>query len=161
MPRTSPATTLRAAIAAAALLLAGCAPAATTVVVTHDPVPDPVVVRAGVEGTSVGDTRYFDIEALADGAPVRLLAVMVTTAVNEGTTDELRDTTLTFTFGDLDDQVIVEGIGLYPGKGSTIAPATTVQRAIVGGSGKYAGATGWAESVHEADGSWTHTLHLE
>lgn len=147
-------------LALTALLLAACSAGGQTVTVTHGAVPTPVLVPGGVEGTTVGDTRYFDIEAVADADPVRLLAVMETLAVNPGTTDELRDTRLIFTFADLADQVIVEGAALYPGKGSTLAPATTISRPIIGGSGRYAGATGWCESTHEADGSWTHVLHL-
>mgnify|MGYP003347645360 CR=1 FL=1 len=30
-----------------------------------------------------------------------------------------------------------------------------------GGSGAYSGARGWAESIHYADGTWDHRLHLQ
>ena len=152
---------LLALLALAALPVVSCSSGERTIVVKHGAVTPPVLVPGGVEGTTVGDTRYFDIAGTtADGAEVRIEAIMFTTAVNPGTTDELRDTRLSFTFKELADQVIVEGIGLYPGEGSTIAPQTTIRRPITGGSGTYAGATGWAESTHEADGTWTHTLHI-
>lgn len=156
-----PAVLAVAFVALLGLVLAACSSSGRTVVVTHPAVSAPVLVAGGVEGTTVGDTRIFDIDATADGKPVRMESIMVTTGVNEGTTDELRDTKLIFTFDDLADQVIVEGVGLYPGEGSTIEAASTVIRPIIGGSGAYAGATGWAESTHEADGTWTHTLHIE
>ena len=58
------------------------------------------------------------------------------------------------------DQVIVTGSGYYPGDQSTIAVGAVLVRPIVGGSGAYAGASGWAESSHLEDGSWRHTLYI-
>ena len=51
------------------------------------------------------------------------------------------------------------GSGLYPAAGSTIAIDSIIVRPIAGGSGRFGGATGWAESEHLADDSWRHTLH--
>jgi quercetin dioxygenase-like cupin family protein len=66
-----------------------------------------------------------------------------------------------FTLGDDPaDQVVVTGSGLYPAAGSTIAVDITIVRSIVGGSGRFAGATGWAETEHLADDTWRHTLHF-
>ena len=31
---------------------------------------------------------------------------------------------------------------------------------VIGGSGAYAGATGWVDSTHNADGTWTHIFHI-
>ena len=36
----------------------------------------------------------------------------------------------------------------------------TVIRAVVGGTGRYAGASGWVKTVHHVDGTWTHEFHL-
>jgi hypothetical protein len=65
-----------------------------------------------------------------------------------------------FTFASAGDQIYVGGAAVYPAKGSTIKVASSVVRPILGGSGKYAGASGWCETEHLADGSWRHTFHL-
>jgi hypothetical protein len=87
--------------------------------------------------------------------------IMTTTA--EDTPEkgvETRITSATFSFGG-SDTLLLQGVGLYPGEGATLKPATTLERAIVGGTGKYEGATGWVESTHNADDTWTHTFHID
>jgi hypothetical protein len=86
---------------------------------------------------------------------------MTTTALDEAAGVETRLTTIVIVAGDGSDQLILEGSAAYPAAGSTIEVAATVIRPVIGGSGRWAGARGWAESTHEADGSWTHTFHLE
>ena len=87
-------------------------------------------------------------------------ASLATTGMVTGTTDEYRDTHLVFTFASPADELIVEGVATYPGANSVLKPATTVNRAVIGGSGAYAGATGWCDSTHNADGTWTHVFHI-
>ena len=89
-------------------------------------------------------------------------SVMTTTAIDAPDPGlESRVATGVFTFGDQPDQLILEGVAYYVGQGSTIAVSSTTIRSIIGGSGRYEGATGWVESVHESDGSWTHTFHID
>ena len=40
-------------------------------------------------------------------------------------------------------------------------PKETLERAIIGGTGKYAGANGTVFSTHLADGSWEHVFKVE
>jgi quercetin dioxygenase-like cupin family protein len=74
--------------------------------------------------------------------------------------DEVRISVLIFSFNDYADQIVVNGTAAYPKAGSTLAAGTAVTRPITGGTGAFAGATGWAESEHLEDGSWRHTFHL-
>ena len=67
---------------------------------------------------------------------------------------------LVFSFGSAGDQIYVGGTAVYPGKGSTIELASSAIRPILGGAGKYQGATGWCQTEHLADGSWRHIFHL-
>jgi len=151
---------------ALAISLAGCAtasPSATgkTINVTHG-VATAVYVDAGDSGQSVGDLRYFSLVTAGDGGHGRLEAVLTTTAMNtpqDGIETRLGE--LIFTFGSGSDQVVVLGASVYPSAGSTIAEGTSTIRPIVGGSGTYAGAIGWCESFHLADGTWQHVLHLQ
>jgi len=106
--------------------------------------------------------RTFHAEAAADdGTSGTFDATMVTTSVDEAAGLETRLTTIVFSVNDGADQLILSGSAVYPAAGSTIETAATVIRPIIGGSGRWSGARGWAESTHEEDGSWTHAFHLE
>lgn len=170
-----------AALAIAALLaLVAVVPAAAqdgalwtsqVFAVTHAAVTTELVTP-GSDGHELGDVRvnvatptYFE-----DGEPAgRYDALLVTTTVdypNPG--DEVRMVQLNFIFGEAEadqlagsaDQLIVSGSGYYPAGGSTLRTGTALVRTITGGSGEFAGATGWAESEHFEDGTWRHTFHV-
>jgi hypothetical protein len=145
------------------LVVVACTPAAAgdrTLAVTHGPVTA-TLVDAAPAGPSPGDQRYFSVATGGDGGAGRLEVILSTTGVDvsqAGT--EIRIGQLIFTFGINGDGVTVLGASLYPSAGSTIAEGTTTIRPIVGGAGAYSGATGWCESIHNADGTWRHVLHL-
>jgi hypothetical protein len=137
------------------------ATAETTVTVHHAATPAPVYVDLGDSGPSVGDVRLFSYDATAaDSQKVRVDVVMTTTGIVAGTADEYRDTRIIFSFANPADQLILEGVAVYPGANSVLKPATTTIRPLIGGSGAYAGATGWVDSTHNADGTWTHVFHI-
>ena len=50
--------------------------------------------------------------------------------------------------------------GVYPKQGATLKTGASLIRPIKGATGRFAGLTGWCESVHHEDGSWTHTFHF-
>jgi hypothetical protein len=156
---------LGALIASAAIAAASCTSApsgARTVTVTHGPVTL-VYADLGQPGPSVGDTRGTEIATKVEGSQVtgRLDAILTTTAVDSpGKGDEIRIGHLVFTFASPDDQIVIDGASVYPSASATIAIGATTIRPIVGGSGIYAGARGYAESSHLADGTWRHVFHL-
>ena len=161
MPRIRPARSVWL-IVAALLIVAGCGGGGRTVTVTHGPVTLEYV-DLGAAGPSLGDQRVTAVATTVEGAGAgRLDAVLTTTAVdtpNKG--DEVRIGHLVFTTGRGPDQVVIDGTSAYPAAGATIPANTSTVRPIVGGSGAYAGARGWAESFHLADGTWRHVLHLD
>ncbi|MFO1539579.1 MAG: cupin domain-containing protein [Chloroflexota bacterium] len=139
--------------------------------VTHAAVTTELVTP-GSDGHQLGDIRvnvatptYF-----ADGTPAgRYDAMLVTTTVDyPNVGDEVRMVQLNFIFGEAQadqfagsaDQLIVSGSGYYPAGGSTLRTGTSLVRTIAGGSGEFAGATGWAESDHLEDGTWRHVFHV-
>ena len=139
--------------------------------VTHAAVTTNLVNPAS-DGHQLGDVRVnvatptYDENGELAG---RYDAVLITTTIdypNPG--DEVRMVQLNFVFGEAEDaqlagsadQLIVSGSGYYPAKGSTLAVGTSLIRTITGGSGEFAGATGWADSEHLEDGSWRHTFHV-
>lgn len=158
------ATSLVAALAvAASLSIVSCAGGSgTTVVVTHPAVPKPTYVDKGDEGPSVGDERLWSFPGTGPGDTVVTIDWIMTTT-GEDTPEkgvESRISSAVFSFGG-SDTLLLQGVGLYPGDGATLKPSATVARAIVGGTGKYEGATGWVESTHNADDTWTHTFHID
>src|SRR5262249_32161809 len=76
--------------------------------------------------------------------------------------DEIRISTLIFTFGDDGiDQIVVGGSAVYPAQGPTLAVGSVTTRPILGGSGRFAGVKGSAISEHLEDGTWRHTLDIQ
>ncbi len=157
--------TIRLAITASLLLtVAACSAAGArerTIAVTHGPVTA-TLVDAAPTGASAGDQRYFSIVTGGDGGAGRLEAILSTTGIDTPHAGaEVRIGELIFTFGAGGDQVTVLGASVYPSAGSTLPEGTTTIRPIVGGSGAYAGVSGWCESIHNADGTWRHVLHIK
>jgi len=146
------------------LMLAGGATQAaaeTALTVTHGPTPDPVYLDLGEAGESVGDQRIFRFDGIdSGGAAVRMYFVLTNAALAE-TADEF-DARLTTAVFSLDGgTLLVSGIGFYPPQGSTLKVDATLERAVVGGTGKFAGARGSVISTHLPDGTWAHEFHLQ
>lgn len=138
--------------------------AATTLTVTHGQTPDPTYIDLGVEGDSVGDQRIFEFEGrTTEGDAVTLDFLMTTMGLpDDGMEFENRMTVAIFSFGnETGDRVMFEGMGQYPRAGSTVKVDAAVERAIIGGTGKYTGVHGTVLSTHLADGSWQHVLSFE
>ncbi|MDA9020117.1 dirigent protein [Flavimaricola sp.] len=135
-----------------------------TLTVTHGEVPQPTYIDLGATGDSVGDQRlwHFAGETL-DGQSVTMDWTMTTTSsFDQATQMESRLTNGVFLVGDgSSDHILIEGVGLYPVAGSTVVVASTLERAITGGTGKFAGARGTVMSTHLADGTWEHVFSLE
>lgn len=133
----------------------------TIVVVEHGAVPAPAYVDAGDEGPSAGDQRVFHLTGTSGETDVTMEFVMVTTAIDAPEKGvETRVSTGVFSFGG-NDTLLLEGVGLYPGEGATLKPLATLVRAIIGGTGKYAGASGIVVTEHLPDDTWTHTFNID
>jgi hypothetical protein len=158
-------TILGIALGSAALLgVAACGgDEVQEITVLHGPVPAPTVLAAGDGAPAVGDTRVFHFTGeTSDGVPVLVDWIMTTTAVDTPEVDvESRINTATFSFDDHNNQIVIEGVALYPTNGAILAVAEEVRRVIVGGSGRYAGVHGEVVSVQADDGSWEHRFLIE
>lgn len=133
-----------------------------TLTVTHGPVAISLI-DATSDGHQLGDVRVTSVATATAGSDEtgRLDATLTTTAVDvPGPGDEIRISDLVFSFGSGVDQIVVHGTSVYPAAGATIAIGASTIRPVVGGSGSYAAATGWAETWHLDDGTWRHTFHL-
>lgn len=136
----------------------------STITVKHGKAPDPTYIDFGTPGESVGDERIWQFDAkTAEGETVVMDWVMLTTGGVDGTPGlERRTTSAVFSFSSgPNDRILIEGIGLYPSAAATAKVDATLERAIIGGTGKYAGARGTALSTHLEDGSWQHVLRVQ
>jgi hypothetical protein len=151
-----------AAVAVPVALAATGGSSARVVSVSHGPVKL-VYVDLGAKGPSVGDSYSADVPAKGPGGkPARVVGTLTTVAENTPARGkEIRTTKLVFIFANPNDQIEIGGASVYSATAQTRPKRSVTIRPIVGGSGVYAGASGWAESIHYVNGDWTHRLHLE
>ena len=151
-----------AAIAVPVALAATGGSKARVVSVSHGPVKL-VYVDLGATGPSVGDSYSANVPAKGPGGkPARVVGTLTTVAENTPAHGkEIRTTKLVFVFANPNDQIEIGGASVYSANAPTRPKKSVTIRPVVGGSGVYAGAGGWAESIHYANGDWTHRLHLE
>ncbi len=136
----------------------------STITVTHGKTPDPTYLDFGVVGDSIGDQRIWEFGGTTtENESVVMDWVMTTTGQTVGTEGtENRMTSAVFSFGSgTSDRILVQGIGAYPATGSTVKLDTRLERAIIGGTGKYAGARGTVLTTHLEDGTWQHVFSIE
>ena len=122
-----------------------------------------VLANPDSNGHQLGDLRVVSLPTVyASGDPAgRLDATLITTGIDVPLPDdEIRISNLIFVFGRGVDQIVVNGSGFYPAAGGTIDLDSTLIRPVTGGSGRFAGMNGWAESRHFPDDTWEHTFHL-
>ncbi len=148
---------------ATACTFISAASAQSTVTVTHGPVPAPTYIDLGAPGDSVGDQRIWEFEAQSTGQKKVVTDwVMTTTSHGRLPGIEKRLTVAVFSFGeDAKDTILLQGIGIYPMAGSTLKTEAALQRAVIGGTGKYAGAAGTVTSTHFENNTWQHVFNLK
>ena len=136
---------------------------AETLTVLHPEISSPTMLDHGKSGQSIGDMRIWHFDAKTDkGDLVVTDWVMTTTGVIESKGIEYRITSATFSFGNTTaDQIVLQGVAEYASSNAALENSVSTSRAIIGGTGKYANASGWAETDHLPDGSWQHILHLK
>jgi len=140
------------------------ASAQTTLTVTHGSVPAPTYIDLGAPGDSVGDQRIWEFDAQTDDKQSVVTDwVMTTTGQGRAVSGLERRLTLgVFTFGSAGtDTILLQGIGLYPTTGSTLKSSAVLERAVIGGTGKYAGARGTVTSTHFDNDTWQHVFNLQ
>ncbi|MEI7779135.1 MAG: hypothetical protein WCJ42_06875 [Actinomycetes bacterium] len=117
-------------------------------------------IDLGVPGPSMGDVLvfYIPLTSSESGYLTGTLTVTGSNQPSEGM--EVRIANLTVSVGSQSDQLVIGGSALYNIVSPTLAIGATTVRPVVGGSGRFAGARGWVESVQHPDGTWTHTFHI-
>ena len=136
----------------------------SALIVYHPPTEPPTYIDQGLPGDSVGDQRIFHFDGQTDSGEVVVMDwIMTTTGIDTAEFGaESRVTTAVFAFTDFDkDQIVIEGVGLYPVEGDTFVPNSMLVRAITGGTGRFKGAVGEVISIHLVDGSWMHAFDFD
>lgn len=121
--------------------------------------PDQItLVSAGPNENNLGDTRYYVVPATSPEGGIFTGTLTVMALDTPETGQQIRESNLVFQFGAIEDQIVVQGVAAYDAASPALKPGDVVVRPIVGGSGKFAGASGWVETTHNADGSWDHVF---
>src|SRR5437588_9606419 len=122
-------------------------------------------VDVGTPGNSPGDAYYFfaNLRDRAGGKVTGELygtkTLVRPTAADKPDTEQ-RATTLYFTFGNRQDQIIVAGVPDYPPNIPEFKANGPVLRAVLGGTGKYNGVGGQLTSTRNPDGSYKQVFSL-
>lgn len=155
-------------LAAAALITSAVAvsvasqsqPSLQEVTFTHaEMTPDQIsLVSAGPDENNLGDTRYYVVPATSPEGGIFTGTLTVMALDTPAAGQQIRESNLVFQFGSIEDQMVVQGVATYDAASPALKPGDVVVRPIVGGTGRFAGATGWVETTHNADGSWDHVF---
>jgi len=134
-----------------------------TVEFTHSEViaSQVTVLDSGLDGSSPGDERFFVVPATSPEGGLLTGSLTVVAPDKPLASQELRRSDLVFQFGAVEDQLVVGGVAVYEIEDPTLALGKVVIRPILGGSGVYAGATGWVDTTHYKDGTWVHVFHYK
>lgn len=130
-------------------------------VVLHPSLPTPILDDGGPTGSSAGDVRFWSFPSVTlSGDPVQVDWLMSTTAgAPAAEEEERRISDAVFTFGRSDrDQIVLNGVASYPSGTNTLQPSSVAIRAMTGGTGRYAQASGQVFSERYVDGSWSHSF---
>lgn len=153
---------LSAAAVAAGLFSVSAASAASaatgpTLNLTSDPLP-PVVVDLPPAGASPGD-RYAINAPVRDGsgAQVGMLRAYQTTVAIEGGGETVQTEGV---FDLADGSVVFAGVARSPLEPTGLVADVRFPRAVIGGTGRYAGAGGTLVTSHPEDGAYQQRLRL-
>lgn len=129
-----------------------------TVTITHEAVGPTLV-----QGEGLGAVRTFSFPTKVNGKASpgsRMVGTLRTVEVDAADGSETRTSDLVFFVRGLKNQLVVGGASNYPAASAVLQVGDPTIRPIVGGSGSYAGARGYVESVNKGDAGWVHTFHF-
>ncbi|MCX6433320.1 MAG: hypothetical protein NTX29_11195 [Actinobacteria bacterium] len=152
------------ALCALGLTLAGAVPAlaapnTTTIVLVQ---AKPVIVQLST--SALGETGYsFAFAADLSTAAGKRAGVLAGTVLTvDVAADRVMDTARhrQLVFRLKGGQIMAQGLSFYPAASAELAAMRPVVIAIVGGTGKYIGASGEVKTTRHADGTYRHVITL-
>lgn len=155
--RKSTTAVVLAITAVSAVALAGCGSSGPSDFTLTQAKPDINQLDLGSKGSSHGDETHFEAGLTKDGKDAGTVFGTLTTkglATENGrpASIEIRRSELVF---DLEDgDVMALGVSEYPAAGWKLKAEEPTTRAIIGGTGKYAGARGELVTTRNSDGTY-------
>ena len=144
------------------LVLAGCAQNPEVITLTHAAgTSNSILVDANPDDVR-GDYSVFDSHVFKDGEPYGSMVGSLTQvgSLGGGTNPEREERLVSAIFDLPEGQINVMGLSFYNPDATKMEKNEPYVRAIVGGTGAYAGARGEVSTVHNEDGTYTHTITL-
>jgi len=118
-------------------------------------------VDLGPKGKSGGDVYVFDGPLLDSEEEESIGSVYGTqTSIAMDDDSETVQAMITYDFRN-GDRITVGGVGEYPRGDRGLVENQEFERPILGGTGRYAGASGTVTSVRRSDDSYEHTFEIE
>ena len=152
-----------AALAAGALVaiaLSGCAQGPEVLVLTQNTDGSKLVSLESTGQDDLGHEYVFESPMLKDGQPYGEMFGTMTKVgeVGHGTHPENEDRLLNAVFDLPDGEIVVVGLSFYAPSAAALTKQEPVARAIVGGTGAYAGIRGEVITIHNDDDSYTQEI---
>lgn len=144
------------------LVLTGCAQEPEVITLTHPAgVSNIHALDLNTEG-DLGDMSVFESPLTKDGKPYgEMLGTMTKVGqLGQGTHPEREERLLNAVFDLPDGEITVMGISYYVPSATKLEKNEPVSRAIVGGTGAYAGVQGEVITTHNADDTYTHQIRI-
>lgn len=161
MPRRTYIATAVAAAAVGATLIGGCGGEHGRSIRFVSGRPHLYVLDLGAHGKSRGDLYVFDstlFDAHGRRAIGRLRGTQTSIRLEHGA--ETVQGILTFEFGS-GNALVVGGLSQFPRRGTGTVVNRRFVRAVLGGTGKYAGVGGTLTTKRRPDGSYQQEFRLE
>jgi len=156
---------LTVAVGLTATALAACGSESGETFTIEQESPKLVEVKTGSNGSLPGNILAFDAPLTRDGEPAGALAGLLTTVKvpessgGEPSGLESRFGTLNFAF-DESDSIVVSGATVYPASQAEMQVGKAQVRAIVGGTGRYSGASGQVTTTRQGSGKYLHEFEV-
>jgi hypothetical protein len=137
----------------------------TETLTLYEDAPKMKLLDLGEPGNSPGDVYHFfaPLHSRPSGPVIGEVfgsKTLVKVATESNPDVEKRATLLFFTFADRQDQIIALGVHDYSPTAAEFNAGKSVDRAILGGTGRYMGARGQLTSTRNADGTYTQVFTL-
>jgi hypothetical protein len=144
-----------------AVVLTGCAAQGPQVLLlTQDAAAAKLVsIESNTEG-DLGHEYVFESPMLKDGKPYGEMFGTMTKVgeLGHGTHPDAEDRLLNSVFDLPDGEIVVVGLSFYMPSSPALSKGEPVARAIVGGTGAYAGIRGEVITTHNADDTYTQEI---
>lgn len=153
-------TLLTLAMLAGSVVSAQAAAVTQTIKLRQEP-PLLTSVDLGEKGVSHGDMLAFQADLKGDGGvKATLFGMLITIDIPDGDdTLEDRSGQVFFDFGE-GNSIAVAGRSVYLGGDKEMEKGKPQLRAVIGGTGKYIGASGQVTTTRNPDGSYEHVIEL-